>query len=154
MVMFGIPYPIFKVGMPAVKARRPSTASVLPASAAERVRAGIVTLAVLSGLTLLGDALASALHLPVPGPLLGAALLVAWLAWHPAHAEALSSADGLIAVLPLLFLPLLVEAVGPLRALGPALLPVLVTMTAATVAALAAAVAAARIAAWLCSRSR
>ncbi len=120
----------------------------------QRVRNGLVTLAVLVGLTVLGDALAAALHLPIPGPLLGSAILVAWLGWRPAHAEALASADVLIAALPLLFLPLLVEAVGPLRALGPALLPVALTMTVATVAALGAAVAAARIAAWLCSRSR
>lgn len=149
MAIFGIPYPVLKAGMPVVKVTSPA-----PASAAERVRAGIVTLAVLAGLTLLGDALVGALHLPVPGPLVGAALLVAWLTWRPAHAGVLASADGLIAALPLLFLPLLVEAVGPLRALGPALLPVVITMTAATVAALVTAVAAARIAAWLCSRSR
>lgn len=140
----------------AVKAQTPLLAptSLVSAEVAGRARAGVVTLAVMAGLTLLGDALAGALHLPLPGPLLGAALLVAWLARRPAHAEALAPANGLIAVLPLLFLPLLVEAVGPLRALGPVLLPVLVTMTAATVAALGAAVAAARIAAWLCSPSR
>jgi holin-like protein len=120
----------------------------------QRVRDGLVTLAILAGLTVLGDALAAALHLPIPGPLLGSAILVAWLVWRPTHAEALASADVLIAALPLLFLPLLVEAVGPLRALGPALLPVALTMTVATVAALGAAIAAARIAAWLCSRSR
>ncbi len=116
------------------------------------VRDAALTLAVLAGLTLLGDGLVGVLRLPVPGPLVGSAILVAWLVWRPAQTETLKPADGLIAALPLLFLPLLVEAVGPLRALGPALLPVVVTMTVATLAALVAAVAAARIAAWLCSR--
>lgn len=137
MAIFGIPYP-----------------NIVNVPGAKRVPAGFVTLGVLIGLTLIGDGLVGALHLPVPGPLVGSAILVAWLMWRPAHAAALAPADGLIAALPLLFLPLLVQAVGPLRELGPALLPAVITMAAATVAALVTAVAAARIAAWLCSRSR
>jgi putative effector of murein hydrolase LrgA (UPF0299 family) len=105
-------------------------------------------------LTLLGDALAAAAHLPLPGPLVGTVLLVAWLAIRPSDAVQLPAADWLIRIMPLLFVPLLVEAVAPLRALGPALLGTAITVGIATVVALAVTALSARIVAWLCSHWR
>jgi holin-like protein len=114
----------------------------------------IASLAVLAGLALAGDALSAAGHLPLPGPLLGTVLLVAWLCLRPGDARRLPAADWLIRLMPLLFVPLLVEAVAPLRALGRALPAVVFTVCFATVVSLAVTVAAARLTSWLSSRSR
>jgi holin-like protein len=114
----------------------------------------VLSLAVLTGLALLGDALSAAGHLPLPGPLLGTVFLLGWLCARPADARRLPAADWLIRLMPLLFVPLLVEAVAPLRALGRALPAVAFTVCAATVVSLAVTVAAARLTSWLSSRSR
>jgi holin-like protein len=108
----------------------------------------------LVGLAVLGDALATALRLPVPGPLLGAVGLVVILACRPRWSSTLPAADALISLLPLLFVPLVVAAVGPLRGLGAALGPVALIVTVSTLAGLATTALAARAATWACSHSR
>jgi holin-like protein len=137
MAVFGIPYP------KKFRLRALRTVAISAAS-----------LGVLAALALAGDALAAVGHLPLPGPLLGTVLLVAWLCARPADALRLPAADWLIRLMPLLFVPLLVEAVAPLRALGHALPAVAVTVCVATVVSLAVTVFAARLTSWLSSPSR
>ncbi|MDD0811417.1 CidA/LrgA family protein [Curvibacter sp. RS43] len=63
-------------------------------------------LATLFLLQLLGEALVFALHLPVPGPLLGMVLLAAFLVWRGHVPEGLGqAAGGLLQNLMLLFIP-------------------------------------------------
>lgn len=143
MATFGIPYP---------KYRLPGL--LVPKAAAGTAMRFLGSLALLSGLAIAGDAAAEAVHLRVPGTLIASLVLVLWLARRPADAERLPAAGLLVGALPLLFVPLVVEAVAPLRALGVALLPFALTTAAATLAALAATVLAARITAWLSSPSR
>lgn len=143
MATFGIPYPKYHALDPS-----------LPQIAASKAAPFLGSLALLSVLAIVGNAAASALHLAVPGTLIAALLLVLWLTRRPADAARLPAADVLVGALPLLFVPLIVGAVAPLRALGAALLPFALTTAAATLAALAATVAVARIAAWLSSPSR
>jgi holin-like protein len=137
MADFGIPYPKSKI-----------------LSGVGALVGGAASLGVLAGLAQLGDLLAAAEHLPLPGPLVGTVLLVAWLAARPGDARHVPAADWLIRLMPLLFVPLLVEAVAPLRALGSALGGVAVTVCVATLVALVTTVLAARTVSWLCSRSR
>jgi putative effector of murein hydrolase LrgA (UPF0299 family) len=143
MAIFGIPYPNY---------RRFDRS--LPEIAASKATPFLGSLALLFVLAIAGNAAASALHLPVPGTLIAALVLVLWLARRPADAARLPAADLLVGALPLLFVPLIVEAVAPLRALGAALLPFALTTAGATLAALAATVAVARVTAWLSSPSR
>lgn len=114
----------------------------------------IAGLAALIGLSVAGGALTTALHVPLPGPVLAGVVLVCWLARRPQDAGFFGSADRLIAAMPLLFVPLVVGAAASLSVLGGALTPFVVTLTASTLAALAATVAVARLTTWLCSRSR
>lgn len=66
----------------------------------------INALATLLGFQLLGTALAFVLHVPVPGPVLGMALLLAWLMASDRSAQALRpTALGLLQHLSLLFVP-------------------------------------------------
>jgi len=81
----------------------------------------------------LGDALSAALSLPVPGAVLGMALVAVVL--HFAHRTPVGlerAADGLLQHLPLLFVPAgvgVVQFVAPLRA---AWLPVALTLIGGT----------------------
>ena len=134
MASFGIPYPNWT----AVSAERP-------------LRRGLelaASFGLLVGLAVLGDALATALRLPVPGPLLGAVGLVVILACRPRWSSTLPAADALIVLLPLLLTPLAVEAVGPLHGLGRALGPFTLVVTLSTVAGLATIALVARAATW------
>lgn len=137
MADFGIPYPA-ESGL--TRLRPLATAGA--------------ALAALAGLALAGDGLASWLHLPLPGPLVGTILLLGWLLGRARDAVHFAVADRLIALMPLLFVPLLVEAVAPLRALGPALLGVAITVAVATLVSLVTTVVAAKLVVWLSSRSR
>ncbi len=66
----------------------------------------IVWMAVLTVCQLAGEAAVQAAHLPVPGPVLGMALLFAGLFWKGSVPEGLGKvADGLLSNLPLLFVP-------------------------------------------------
>jgi putative effector of murein hydrolase LrgA (UPF0299 family) len=86
--------------------------------------------------------------LPVPGPVIGLALLVVALGiyqrWRPLDEEALAESDlgkaarGLLAALPLLFVPAgigVVQYMGLLREQGLALAVALVVSTVATLLA-------------------
>jgi holin-like protein len=82
----------------------------------------------LQGLALLllaqsaGELLVRALRLPLPGPVLGLGLVLALLAWAPARrlvaAPVEAAADGLLAHLSLLFVPLGVGVIAHLGLLG------------------------------------
>ncbi|HEX4067308.1 MAG TPA: CidA/LrgA family protein [Acidobacteriaceae bacterium] len=56
---------------------------------------------------LIGECLYRVLHLPIPGPVIGMALLTAWLLWRPSSldAEMETTAWGLLRILGLLFVP-------------------------------------------------
>jgi holin-like protein len=137
MADFGIPYPADR-GL--TRLRPLATAGA--------------ALAALAGLALTGDGLSSWLHLPLPGPLVGTVLLLGWFLGRPRDAAHFAVADRLIALMPLLFVPLLVEAVAPLRALGPVLLGTAVTVAIATLVSLITTVVAAKLVVWISSRSR
>jgi holin-like protein len=97
---------------------------------------------------LIGEAAARGLALPAPGPVIGLALLVVALALYrrsrPFDEEALAASDlgqaarGLLATLPLLFVPAgvgVVQYLGLLRDQGLALAAALVFSTVATLIA-------------------
>lgn len=70
---------------------------------------------------LIGECLYRGLHLPVPGPVIGMALLTGWLLWRPAalDREMDATAWGLLRVLGLLFVPAgvgIVASMGLVRA--------------------------------------
>jgi holin-like protein len=95
-----------------------------------------------------GEVVARGLGLPAPGPVVGLALLVVALGlyqrWRPFDEEALAESDlgkaarGLLAALPLLFVPAgvgVVQYMGLLRDHGLALAAALVVSTVATLVA-------------------
>jgi holin-like protein len=97
---------------------------------------------------LVGEVLARGLALPAPGPVIGLALLVAALALYgrsrPFDEEALAASGlgqasrGLLAALPLLFVPAgvgVIQYLGLLRDQGVALAAALVVSTVATLIA-------------------
>jgi holin-like protein len=97
---------------------------------------------------LVGEVLARGLARPAPGPVIGLALLVAALALYgrsrPFDEEALAASDleqasrGLLAALPLLFVPAgvgVIQYLGLLRDQGVALAAALVVSTVATLIA-------------------
>ena len=110
----------------------------------------IAGFALLLGLQLVGEVASRGLGLPVPGPVLGMALLVAGLAaWakargpDPTRPEAPLGrvADGLLANLAILFVPAgvgVVQYLDLLTAQGPA---ILATLVGSTLAAMLATVA-------------
>jgi holin-like protein len=103
---------------------------------------------ILLAFQLVGEAAARWLALPAPGPVIGLALLVLALSvyqrWRPLDEEALAASDvgqaasGLLAALPLLFVPAgvgVVQYLGLLREQGLALAVALVVSTVATLLA-------------------
>jgi holin-like protein len=103
---------------------------------------------ILLGFQLIGEVGARGLALPAPGPVIGLALLVIALSlyrrWRPFDQEALAASDlgqaarGLLAALPLLFVPAgvgVVQYLGLLREQGLALAVALVVSTVATLLA-------------------
>ena len=97
---------------------------------------------------LVGEVAARGLGLPAPGPVIGLALMVVALSlyqrWRPLDEEALAESDlgkaarGLLAALPLLFVPAgvgVVQYMGLLREQGLALAVALVVSTVATLLA-------------------
>ena len=99
----------------------------------------IVHLATILGFQLIGEVLARGLGLPVPGPVIGMVLLLAFFAIVPkAEAAVRPTAQGLLRHLSLLFVPAGVGVVGHLGALGtdgPAILLALVVSTVAAIVA-------------------
>jgi holin-like protein len=103
---------------------------------------------ILLAFQLVGEVAARGLGLPAPGPVIGLALLVLALGiyqrWRPLDEEALAESDlgkaarGLLAALPLLFVPAgvgVVQYMGLLREQGLALAVALVVSTVATLLA-------------------
>ena len=103
---------------------------------------------ILLAFQLVGEVAARGLALPAPGPVIGLALLVVALSlyqrWRPLDEEALAESDlgraarGLLAALPLLFVPAgvgVVQYMGLLREQGLALAAALVVSTVATLLA-------------------
>jgi holin-like protein len=103
---------------------------------------------ILLAFQLVGEVAARGLALPAPGPVVGLALLVVALSlyerWRPLDEEALAESDlgkaarGLLAALPLLFVPAgvgVVQYMGLLREQGLALAAALVVSTVATLLA-------------------
>jgi holin-like protein len=103
---------------------------------------------ILLAFQLVGEVAARGLGLPAPGPVIGLALLVVALGlyqrWRPLDEEALAESDlgkdarGLLAALPLLFVPAgvgVVQHMGLLREQGLALAVALVVSTVATLLA-------------------
>ncbi len=93
----------------------------------------ILNIAIILGFQLAGEVLARALTLPVPGPVIGMALLLAAFLVRPALVKrVLPTSQGLLRHLSLLFVPAGVGVVSHAEALGqsgPALLAALVGST-------------------------
>jgi holin-like protein len=100
----------------------------------------------LQGLALLllaqsaGELLVRALRLPLPGPVLGLGLVLALLAWAPTRrlvaAPVEAAADGLLAHLSLLFVPLGVGVIAHLGLLGGHALALALVVLVSTLAGL------------------
>lgn len=94
--------------------------------------------AVLLSFQLAGEVLTRALRLPVPGPVVGMALLLGALELRPPKDEGLRTvANGLLSHLSLLFVPAGVGVMLHAPRLAAEWLPVLVSLVASTAAALA-----------------
>lgn len=90
-------------------------------------------LTVLLTLQLAGEVLVRMLGLPIPGPVLGMALLLVLLMARPAWRHALQpTTDGLLQHLSLLFVPAGVGVVQHLRRLGDEALAIAVALTVST----------------------
>ncbi len=87
---------------------------------------------------LAGEALARAAGLPLPGPVLGLAILIAAFAAFPRLAAAVQpAAQTILAHLSLLFVPAATGVVGHLDRLGAEALPILAAILVSTVLAIA-----------------
>src|SRR6056297_104553 len=87
---------------------------------------------------LAGEAVSRALALPVPGPVLGMALLFVLMLVSPKLAEAVRPVgEGILRHLSLLFVPAGVGVVGHLRLLGENALAIGVVLVGSTVLAIA-----------------
>ena len=88
-----------------------------------------------------GELLVRALRLPLPGPVLGLGLVLALLAWAPARrlvaAPVEAAAEGLLAHLSLLFVPLGVGVIAHLGLLGGHALALALVVLVSTLAGLA-----------------
>ncbi len=100
------------------------------------------TLGLLLGCQLFGEVTVRGLGLPIPGPVLGLALLVFALWAKPAIAERTrETAKGILSHLSLLFVPAGVGVVGNLEVLSDDWFALLVILTVSTLLAMLAAVA-------------
>jgi putative effector of murein hydrolase LrgA (UPF0299 family) len=107
-----------------------------------------VALTLLLGFTLLGGMLASALHLPLPGPVVGMFALALALGWRlhwrrrvgreatPVPAALGRLADGLIGLMGLMFIPAGVGVIAELGVLRQQWLPIVVALLGSTVLSL------------------
>lgn len=122
----------------------------MPTGAVREDSSMIAGFAILLGLQLLGEIVSHGLGLPVPGPVLGMAFLVAGLAaWSAAggpdplkpEAPLGRVADGLLGSLAILFVPAgvgVVQYLDLLTAEGPAIVVTLVVSTVVTLVVTAA----------------
>lgn len=99
----------------------------------------IAALAVLFACHLMGDLLARLLALPIPGPVLGLVLLLAWLAWGRGLPTALPEvATGLLRHLSLLFVPAGVGILVHLDRITTAAVPLALALVGSTLLAMVA----------------
>jgi holin-like protein len=95
-------------------------------------------IAVLLACQAVGEILATGLHVPIPGPVLGMALLAAALAAARRIPTGLAQvADGLLKAMPLFFIPAGVGVLVLSSTLQSAWLPITVALLASTVLAIA-----------------
>ncbi len=100
----------------------------------------VFALSLLLGCQLVGELIVRALGLPIPGPVLGMALLFALLLWRGTVWAPLGQAtDFLLKHLSLLFVPAGVGVVQHWELLQTRLLPLAVTLVASTLLAILAA---------------
>ncbi len=85
-----------------------------------------------------GELLARALHLPLPGPVIGMMLLLACLAWTPLRAPVQACAEFILSHLSLLFVPISVGVITLLPLLQTYGLRLAVVLLVSTVLGLAA----------------
>jgi holin-like protein len=91
-------------------------------------------LIVLIAFQLCGEVIASLARLPIPGSVIGMALLVLALVWRGSVPEFLQAgAGGLLHYLPLLFVPAGVGIIAHLRLVAAEWLPITVALIASTV---------------------
>jgi holin-like protein len=94
--------------------------------------------AILLSFQLAGEVLSRALHLPVPGPVIGMALLLATLELGGAREDGVRTvATGLLSHLSLLFVPAGVGVILHASRLAAEWLPIAVSLVASTAATLA-----------------
>jgi holin-like protein len=94
---------------------------------------------IILGCQLAGELVSRLSGLPIPGPVLGMALMLAGLRLSPWLRSAVRPvAEGILRNLLLLFVPAGVGAAGHLTTLGGHLLPILVAVAGSTVLAIAA----------------
>lgn len=109
---------------------------------ADRLRKGahmILNLTVILGFQLIGEIIARAANLPVPGPVIGMALLLAAFLIRPALAQrVLPTSQGILQHLSLLFVPAGVGVISHADALGQSGLALMAALVGSTVLALAA----------------
>lgn len=99
----------------------------------------IVGLVVILGCQLAGELIVNALRLPVPGPVLGMAILFAAQVARGGPPEAVSRvADALLQNLSLLFVPAGVGVMALAGLIGADLAPISIALVISTLAALAA----------------
>lgn len=99
----------------------------------------IVNLTLLLGFQLAGEVLTRALGLPLPGPVIGMALLLVALTALPRlSARIADTAQGLLSHLSLLFVPAGVGVIGHLDLLGQSGGPLLLVLVISTALAIAA----------------
>lgn len=97
----------------------------------------IVNLVVLLACQLVGEVAARGLGLPVPGPVIGMALLFAALILRPKLAERIApTTSGLLSHLSLLFVPAGVGVVGHLDTLGQHGVALIAALLLSTIAAI------------------
>jgi len=98
-------------------------------------------LTVILGFQLLGEVIARALGLPIPGPVLGMVFFLLLLILRPSYANAVkSTTQGLLAHLSLLFVPAGVGVVGHIQTLGSDVGIILLSIIFSTIAAIVASV--------------
>jgi putative effector of murein hydrolase LrgA (UPF0299 family) len=94
-------------------------------------------LSVILACQLLGEVIARAFSLPLPGPVLGMVIFLLVLIALPAYAEAIKgTAQGLLAHLSLLFVPAGVGVVGHIQTLGSSVGIIMLAIVISTVASI------------------
>jgi putative effector of murein hydrolase LrgA (UPF0299 family) len=97
----------------------------------------IPALTLILGFQLAGEILSRALHLPLPGPVLGmAGLLIALAVWPRLAVLVRPTAQGLLGNLSLLFVPAGVGVIGHLDLLASKGAPLLLALVVSTVLAI------------------